>query len=236
VTRGAESTTPVAHTARFTIQQVVSAGGLGGFLQSANNLSDVASILAAQENLTGIYGSILSSNGNLGECVQPRAGFVQDRQLSSGTIQFTVWRALLTQSAQWIVTQTGSTAASGLTVAQIGIYSVPASAILNTNQNVTVTRLAMLSDATMWQSQFAPQVSQLSSSASITAGNYYALAVLTVGTTPPSIYGLGNLAFMAPYLGFQLAGQSSLPSTLNFSTVADPAFMLQAAVSAVNIS
>ena len=51
VTRGAESTTPVAHTSGFTIYQVVTAAGLGGMLQGANNLSDVASAGSARTNL-----------------------------------------------------------------------------------------------------------------------------------------------------------------------------------------
>jgi hypothetical protein len=37
VTRGAESTTPVAHTAGFTVQQVVSAGGLGSLLSESGS-------------------------------------------------------------------------------------------------------------------------------------------------------------------------------------------------------
>jgi peptidoglycan/xylan/chitin deacetylase (PgdA/CDA1 family) len=52
VTRGAESTTPVAHSAGFTIVQVVSAGALGGMLQSGRNLSDVTSTAAAYNTLS----------------------------------------------------------------------------------------------------------------------------------------------------------------------------------------
>lgn len=51
VVRGAESTTPVTHAAGFTVQQTVTAAGLGGFLQSAANLSDVASAATARTNL-----------------------------------------------------------------------------------------------------------------------------------------------------------------------------------------
>lgn len=35
-TRGAESTTPVAHSSGFTVQQVLTAGALGGFLQAGD--------------------------------------------------------------------------------------------------------------------------------------------------------------------------------------------------------
>ena len=51
VTRGAEGTTPVVHASGFTVYQVVTAGGLGLFLQQAENLSDVASAPSARANL-----------------------------------------------------------------------------------------------------------------------------------------------------------------------------------------
>jgi hypothetical protein len=51
VTRGAEGTTPVTHSAGFTVYQVISAGDLGSFLASGNNLSDVASASTARANL-----------------------------------------------------------------------------------------------------------------------------------------------------------------------------------------
>lgn len=53
VTRGAESTTPVAHSAGFTIVNLITSGGLNGMLQAANNLSDVASAPAALNALGG---------------------------------------------------------------------------------------------------------------------------------------------------------------------------------------
>lgn len=52
VTRGSENTVPVAHAPGFTVYQVVTAGALGGFLQSAQNLSDVASTSAAYNTLS----------------------------------------------------------------------------------------------------------------------------------------------------------------------------------------
>ena len=51
VTRGAEGTVPVAHSTGFTVYQVVTAAGLTGMLQAANNLSDVASASTARTNL-----------------------------------------------------------------------------------------------------------------------------------------------------------------------------------------
>ena len=42
VTRGVGATTPVTHATNFTIQQVVSAGGLSNFAQMENNAVTVA--------------------------------------------------------------------------------------------------------------------------------------------------------------------------------------------------
>lgn len=51
VTRGAESTTPLAHSANFTIVHTVSAGALTTFLQNAKNLADVSSAPTSRANL-----------------------------------------------------------------------------------------------------------------------------------------------------------------------------------------
>jgi hypothetical protein len=56
VTRGAESTTPAAHTAGFTVYQVVTTGGLGQFLQSARNLADAGSAPQSRLNLGAAAG------------------------------------------------------------------------------------------------------------------------------------------------------------------------------------
>jgi len=88
VTRGAESTTPVTHTAGFTVYQVVTTGGLGGFLQSANNLADVANATTARANLgitsgttggTASFGLVPVATGTSGTTIW---GFVGAKQVS----------------------------------------------------------------------------------------------------------------------------------------------------------
>ena len=60
VTRGDESTTPVVHAGGFTVVQVVTAAALAGLLQSASNLSDLASASTARTNL-GLTGAATAS-------------------------------------------------------------------------------------------------------------------------------------------------------------------------------
>lgn len=184
----------------------------------------------------GINGTMLDSDNNLGETVFPRGGSLQDGQLISGDIAFSFWQAGLTQPCRWIETQTASIAASGLTVAQVGIYTAPAPALYNIDHDVTLVLLAAsANDLTLWEAAFTPYAEQLTSIAMLYAGQYYALAVLAAGTTPPSLYCGGNFGFIAPYLGASLPGQSSLPASISGLTLADAYKTPQAAVSAVNI-
>lgn len=106
VTRGAESTTPVAHTAGFTVVQVVSAGDLGGVLQAGNNLADVASATTAKSNLglltdfapTGLAGATAASR---------YAGATTSGAPGSGT--FAVGDYVIDRSGKvWICTAAGT--------------------------------------------------------------------------------------------------------------------------------
>lgn len=64
VTRGAEGTTPVAHAVGFTVMIDLTAAGLSGMLQAANNLSDVATRQTALNNLAGAVTSGQFPRGN----------------------------------------------------------------------------------------------------------------------------------------------------------------------------
>jgi hypothetical protein len=63
VTRGAESSTPVAHASGFTVQQAVTAGGLGQFVQTAG--ATMAAWLAPAV-VTLTFGTTISINAALG--------------------------------------------------------------------------------------------------------------------------------------------------------------------------
>jgi hypothetical protein len=189
-------------------------------------------------NANGICGTLIASGQTApnGESVFPRTAALADNTMTSGVAVFSFFQAGISQpAADWVLTVTGGTAGSGLTVAQVGIYSVPLDAIYNINQNLTNTLLASVSDTTMWAAAYTPYSRQLAASCSLTAGEYYAVGLLAVGTDMPSIENGGNYGLVAPYLGTSLTGLSTLPSTFTLEEADDPVFLPQAVVSAVNI-
>lgn len=160
-----------------------------------------------------------------GESALPR-GFTQDiATLVSGDIQLTYFTAQRTETIGHVFTETGD-AASGLTVAEIGVYSVAS------NGNLTLIPATVVSDLTLWTSAFAIYERALTSSWLKTQGQQYALAVLAVGTTPPVLSGVGTSYGFAgfssespsvlPLLFAQLTGQSSLPSSITFGSLGGP--------------
>jgi hypothetical protein len=82
VTRGAESTTPVAHTSGFTIYAVATAASLGAALQSSKNLSDVASTSAALANLGGMANPMTTP----GDIIYESSGTAPARLAGNATV------------------------------------------------------------------------------------------------------------------------------------------------------
>jgi hypothetical protein len=149
-----------------------------------------------------------------GEAILPRYDTQNSVPLSASSVKFTFWTASTTGTATSVVTSTGDAAASGLTLAKIGVYSVDGSGNL--------TLLASTADlhASLWTSTFTKYTSSLASSFSRVAGQKYALGCLAVGTTPPhllgnSIYPFGNIQ---PYLFGGYDGQSDLPASVPVSS------------------
>lgn len=145
-----------------------------------------------------------------GEALYARYANNSTISLASGQVAFTFWTAVKSESCSHVSTQTEGTAASGLTYAAVGIYTI--------DQSGNLTLAASTGDlhASLWTSIFTSYTSALTTPFVKTAGSRYALAVLAVGTTPPVLSGVvpSSFAFVAPLAGAALTGQSSLPSSV----------------------
>ena len=136
----------------------------------------------------------------------------------------------------WIITTSAGTVASGLTLATIGIYSIPYNAIHNIDENAECGLIGYLAnDTSMWTAQYTPYSRQLTGKCQTVAGQYYGVGILAVGTTPPSLLSGGNGGFMAPYGGCNFTSQSSLPSSFTLGAANDPQQIYQSTLSPVNV-
>lgn len=142
-----------------------------------------------------------------GESVVARVNSGSTAQPDSGTIFFTYFTATKTETCAHVVTAVAGTAASGLTAAALGIYSVDVSGNL--------TRIASVSDTTMWTGTYTNYTRAWAASWSKVAGTRYAFAVLAAGSVTPALsVSFPGFASIAPPLLNVLTGQSSLPSTV----------------------
>jgi hypothetical protein len=150
-----------------------------------------------------------------GEAISGRRANSEFTQVS-GQLLLTYWTAATTGTATTVITGTGGIAGSGLTYAAIGIYSVAG--------NGNLTLLASTGDlhSTLWASAYSGYTSSLTSSFSRVAGTRYALGVLPVGTTPPSLYG-NFIPYwteqLPPIAGGTVSGLAVLPSTVSAGSV-----------------
>lgn len=175
-----------------------------GHTTDHNNMADVLT------GLIGGHGEALTS----GEALFPRTAFTQQQPLVASTLQVIYWTAVKTETVNTVKTITGGTAASGLTYAAIGLYTVDGSGNL--------TRAASTADlhTTLWTSTFTKYASSLTSGFSKVAGVRYALGLLAVGTTPPSLFGqFVSFSGEPPVLAVQVSGQSTLPASVAVGSI-----------------
>jgi hypothetical protein len=107
---------------------------------------------------------------------------------ASGVEHFTFFRADKSMTVGHIQFQTGGTAASGITYAAVGLYTVSGSAL---------TLVASSSVTTTFSGSYANQSRALASGYAVVTGTIYAVGILQVGTTPASVLGAWyNAAFL----------------------------------------
>ena len=129
-------------------------------------------------------------------------------------IYFTNYRDIIAKDVE---VRVGNNAASGLTLARIGIYEV-------SPINSDLTLIASTANSTTGFNQYSEVQRPLSSTVQLDIGKRYAVGVIFVGTTPPSVvkaacssdYGLNG---KPPRLCGKLTGQTDLPSTITDSSL-----------------
>lgn len=149
-----------------------------------------------------------------GEVIRPRSSINDTLTIQSGTMLLSYWTAISSGSASTISTLVGGTAASGLTLARIGVYSVDSS------DNLTLLASTGNIAGSAWLSTYTLFSASLTSTFTRTVGSRYAVGFLAVGTTPPSLYAAGNTAFSASFNPIEYGAASplsDLPSSLTSS-------------------
>ena len=126
-----------------------------------------------------------------GESILPR--FVSNESqvtLSTGLVNLTYWVAVTTGSSTGVTTYTSTTAASGNAYVGLGVYSVNLS-----NGNLTLEAVTSNVSGSNYTSAYAAYTNTWSASLnggifSRVAGNTYALGILAIGGTMPSLCGI----------------------------------------------
>jgi len=163
-----------------------------------------------------------------GEAIYARPTLSGGLTLTTQVLALSYWTAATSGTATAVTTQTAGTAASGLTYANVGIYSVAA--------NGNLTLLASTGDlhTTLWIATYTNYASALGTSFTRVAGTRYALGCLAVGTTPPQLVGIspysGNFMTIAPSVAEQVTGQSTLPSSVSAGSLANASSVIGAIV------
>lgn len=134
---------------------------------------------------------------------------------ASGTMLLTHWNSKKTFTCPGFTLYTGNTAASGLTLARVGLYTV------DDNDNLTLVA-SNANDLTMFTSTGQVYTRTFSSQVSIIRGQRYALGILQVGTTPATFYGIllgasttatTTISLVKPVIISRVTGQTDLPNS-----------------------
>jgi hypothetical protein len=152
------------------------------------------------------------------ETISRLFGMHDSAALLSGQLALTYFTARKSTTVTSIKTRNRGTAAVGLTLARVALYSVDPS-----TGNLTLLA-ASTSDTSMWTGAFAVYTKTIASTP-LTAGQRYAVGVLAVGTpTMPTLYCWGTngsgLDFdLQPRPAALLSSQTDIPSTITDSSL-----------------
>jgi hypothetical protein len=182
----------------------------------ANPVTVAGQVTATNTPSTDIY------NGNAiatGEEILPRLNVNSAQPLNaSGTLHLIYFTARKTETINNIRMSTDATAATGTTLARMGIYSV------NAGTGDLALVAACANDAALFGGTYTPYQRALTAAFNKVKGTRYAVGVLVVGTGMPAITATtcaGADAALVPRLCGIVTGQADLPANVTGGTVAD---------------
>lgn len=156
-------------------------------------------------------------NGNSLLETTPRQAAVATQALTSQRIQWGYLTPAVTTLATNVSAATGGTAAATITLIRFGIYTVA------TNGDLALVA-STANDVTLFTATATLYTKALSSPFTLNGGQRYAVGVLVVATTAPSLYcsnGLGGINALAPRLAGHQSGQTDLPASTPAGSVAN---------------
>jgi hypothetical protein len=153
------------------------------------------------------HGEVLTS----GEAIFYRRWATNDITMTTQTVFISYWVAASNGSSDHFETVTGGTAATAITYANMGIYTIDASG------NLTLAASTGDVHASVWGSTFTGYNVALTTKFTRVAGVRYAAGILAVGAGVPALSGSsGNGTYygLAPVLGATVTGQATLPASI----------------------
>jgi hypothetical protein len=188
----------------------------------AGTINATGLITAPNVPSTDIYNGNALTNG---EEILPRLHVNGGQQLAaSGTLHLTYFTARKTETINTVRMLSDGTAATGVTLARMGIYSIDGGG------NLTLVA-STANDAALFGGTFTPYPKALSAALNKVKGTRYAFGVLVIGTVMPAITATtcsGADASLAPRLCGVVPGQANLPASITAGTVAEDYRILQA--------
>lgn len=149
---------------------------------------------------------------SVGQSTLPR-GDIQSASvaLTSGQMRLRYFTSVKTETVTQTRTLTGNTAAATPTLCRVGLYIVEA------NSDITLVA-STPNDLTLWAAATTRYTKALSAPYDLVRGTRYALGILYIGTTTPTMYGANVLlaaeTFEEPRLNASIGSLSDLPSTV----------------------
>jgi hypothetical protein len=140
--------------------------------------------------------------------------------LTSGAIAFSFFTPLFSRTVSQIAMNCGSTAASGLTLARMGLYTFDESTATLVAQTASDTTL-FATTRTQYARSFSTATGGFPSSYTLQAGVRYGVGVICVGTTMPLIWGATppfEVLTLTPRLSAVRTGQSDLGTVSSLGT------------------